>query len=63
MEILQDIADTEKESRHKSTGNKIVCNIQNTMSDRAATYLKFNELLEGEEVLQQIRKDYNTMDG
>lgn len=34
------------------------------MSDRAATELKFNELLESyrEEVLPQIRADYNTMD-
>lgn len=34
------------------------------MSDRAATELKFNELLESyrEEVLPQVRADYNTMD-
>lgn len=63
-EILQDIADTRKETHPQSAGNEILCNIQNTMSDRAATELKFNELLESyrEEVLPQVRADYNTMD-
>uniref|UniRef100_A0A8W8JEX1 Uncharacterized protein n=1 Tax=Magallana gigas TaxID=29159 RepID=A0A8W8JEX1_MAGGI len=62
-EILQDIADTRKETHPQSAGNEILCNIQNTMSDRAATELKFNELLESyrEEVLPQVRADYNTM--
>lgn len=45
-EILQDIADTKKETHPQSAGNKILCNIQNTMSGRAATELKFNDLLE-----------------
>lgn len=62
-EILQDISDTNKEALVNS-GDKILCNIQNTMSDRAATELKFNELLENYrvELLPQIRTDYNTMD-
>lgn len=44
-------------------GNKILCNIQNTMSDRAVTELNFDEVLERyrEELLPQIRADYNTM--
>lgn len=42
---------------------KILCNIQNTMSDRAVTELNFDEVLERyrEELLPQIRADYNTM--
>lgn len=53
-EILQDIADTRKETHPQSAGNEIVCNIQNTMSDRAATELKFNELLESYHRYEQI---------
>jgi hypothetical protein len=63
QEILQDISDTNKESNFNS-GDRILCNIQNTMSDRAATELKFNDLLENYrlELLPQIRTDYNNMD-
>lgn len=54
MEILQDIDDTKKDIHHQSAGNKILCNIQ-IISDRAATELKFDELLESyrEELLPQ----------
>lgn len=42
--ILQDIADIKKENHPQKTGNKILCNIQTTMRDRAATDLKLHEL-------------------
>ncbi|XP_062619501.1 uncharacterized protein LOC134281055 [Saccostrea cucullata] len=62
-EILQDISDNSEETQ-KNIGNKVICNIQNTMSDRAPTELKFNELLESyrEELLPQIREDYHALD-
>ncbi|XP_062580294.1 uncharacterized protein LOC134242222 [Saccostrea cucullata] len=61
--ILEDISDANNKTLENS-GNKILGNIQNTMSDRAATELKFNELLEiyRQSLLPQIRKDYDTLD-
>ena len=44
-EILDDISDSSKFSNNDS-GKKILLNIVSTMSDRASTQIKFNELLE-----------------
>ena len=49
-DILQDISESQEHSEN-DTSLKILRNIQNTMSDRASTELKFNDLL------QDYRKD------
>ncbi|XP_060570464.1 uncharacterized protein LOC132728810 [Ruditapes philippinarum] len=60
-EILTDInIASEDESQG---GKKILTNIKNTMSDRAASEMKFNELLENyrKEVLPDIYENYNEL--
>ncbi|XP_053385391.1 uncharacterized protein LOC123527298 [Mercenaria mercenaria] len=60
-EILSDL-DLASEGESKG-GKKILSNIKNTMSDRAATETKFNELLEEyrKEVLPNVLENYNTL--
>ncbi|XP_070177757.1 uncharacterized protein, partial [Littorina saxatilis] len=57
--ILSDIED----STTTDTGKNILVNIQNTMSDRAATEKKFHTLLEGyrEEILPQVYSNWDQL--
>ena len=67
-EILQDINDAcslkEEEKQEENIGYKILSNIKNTMSDRASTEKKFNELLENyrESILQEAVQGWTDMD-
>ncbi|XP_052812589.1 uncharacterized protein LOC128240121 [Mya arenaria] len=62
-EILCDI-DCLSSDQHPS-GKTILCNIKNTMSDRAATEVKFNDLLQNykNEVLPEIVENYQDLNG
>ncbi|MES9902781.1 MAG: hypothetical protein ABW168_08870, partial [Sedimenticola sp.] len=61
-DILDDIENISENS--KNNGKKILTNIKNTMSDRAATETKFNQLLETyrNEILPDVIVDYDTLD-
>jgi hypothetical protein len=62
QEILQDIEETSLQSQNE-VAKKILLNIVSTMSDRAATQKKFNELLEEyrKTLLPDIVKDYSLL--
>nr|XP_022291268.1 uncharacterized protein LOC111102708 isoform X2 [Crassostrea virginica] len=62
-DILDDISFANKETLD-IRGIQILCNIQNTMSDRAATELKFNEILQDYRMtlLPQLHEDFNNLD-
>lgn len=62
-DILDDISFANKETLY-IRGNQILCNIQNTVSDRAATELKFNEILQDYRMtlLPQIHENFNNLD-
>ena len=62
-DILDDISFANKETLD-IRGNQILCNIQNTMSDRAATKLKFNEILQDNRLtlLPQMHEEFNKLD-
>ncbi|KAG1682434.1 Developmentally-regulated GTP-binding protein 1 [Nymphon striatum] len=64
-EILSDQNDVCSAENNKAPGQKILCNIASTMSDRAATEVKFNSLLETyrEEFLPLYREGYNDLSG
>ena len=58
-DILQDIDDINK----NGSGNKILVNIRNTMSDRAATETKFNQLLAEyrDQILPEVVLNYENL--
>ena len=60
-EILSDL-DEVRQSGEERTSNDIICHIKATMSDRAATEVKFNSLLEEyrKEILPLVYYNYQT---
>ena len=60
-EILSDL-DEVSQSGEERTSNDIICHIKATMSDRAATKVKFNSLLADyrKEILPHVYYNYET---
>ena len=62
-EVLQDINDR-SEATDSAVGKKILINIRNTMSDRAATKLKWHQLLENyrKNVMPDVISNWNDLE-
>ena len=62
QQILSDFDSAQKDSNSK-VGKEILCNIRNTMSDRAATEVKWHEMLENyrANILPKIRGDWDKL--
>ena len=61
-EILDDINQCSKEAGE--TSSRLLANIHNTMSDKAATEVKFNRLLEEyrKDILPEVVHNYDQLD-
>ena len=62
-QILWDLDKVYYDPNNNLTSQNVLFNIHNTMSDRAATEAKFNELLEAyrEEILPEMIKDWKNL--
>lgn len=63
-EILSDISEVCNENIDNTIGDKILCNLQNFMSDRAKTNIAFTDLLVDyrKEIMPQILKSWDDLD-
>lgn len=63
-EILSDISEVCNENIDNTIGDKILCNFQNFMSDRAKTNIAFTDLLVDyrKEIMPQILKSWDDLD-
>ena len=60
--VLEDIEKTQKNTKNE-TAKKLLANITNTMSDRAATELKWHHMLENyrKNILPDVQKNWDTL--